>query len=213
MADSSKPQGRSVKIDQDERGGWSSDRPRPGGEKRRASVATNGRALAPAAQLVYRPGSLLVVVSGSATARDALVDRVIEEKDAVLSLGKVSRLLAQKLDADAVAAKAPVLLDAAVAKRLEAGSTVVVPLEGVDAEERERFVRMAAPHRRPCHLILVEAAPDEMAEEAAAPLAKLRQLIDQGTLGSEGFVTFIRLGGSAIDELKRVLFRAKPADD
>ena len=206
--------GRSVKIDQDERGGWSSDRPRPdGAPKRPADLATRGRALRPADQLVYSPGSLLLVVSGSPSERDNLVERVIEEKGAILSLGKVRELLSGKMDDDAIETKAPELLDAAVAKRLESGATVVVPLEGVGAEEREHFVRMAAPHRRPCHLILVEAGRDEIAEDAGPQLAKLRQAIDAGALGSEGFVTFVRLGGSSIGELKRVLFRSRSRDD
>ena len=160
--------GRSVKIDQDERGGWSSDRPRPGGTQRKADVATRGRALRPSDQLVYSPGSLLLIVSGSTPERDALVERVVEEKNAVFSLAKVRGLLSQKMDAEAVDAKAPELLDAAVGKRLEAGTTVIVPLEGVGPEEREHFVRLAAPHRRPCHLILVEAGPDAVSEEDCA---------------------------------------------
>ena len=153
------------------------------------------------------------LVSGSENERDNLVERVVEEKSAVFSLGKVHELLTGKMDDDAIEAKAPELLDAAVGKRLEAGSTVVVPLEGVGPEEREHYVRMAAPHRRPCHLILVEAGREAVSEEDGPQLAKLRQAIDAGSLGSEGFVTFVRLGGSSIAELKRVLFRSRSRDD
>ncbi len=205
---------RSVKIDQDERGGWSSDRPRPGGDKRLADLSTKGRALAPAEQLVYTPPSLLVIVSASAEARDSLVTRVVGDRSAVFSLDKIRGLLEQKLDPEVAEAKAPQLLEAAVAKRFDSGVPVVLPLEGVTAEERERWVRKAAALRRPCHLLLVEAGRgEEVSEEDAAALGALRQAIDKGTLGSEGFSTFVRLGGPAITELKRILFRNREKED
>ena len=203
---------RSVKIDQDERGGWSSDRPRrEGGPPRKADVAVRGRALKPSALLRYSPGSLLLLTSGSKQARDDLAERVIEERGALLSLDKVRALLAARgVEDDEKAAQ---LLDTAVAKRLEAGQSVVLAAEGVDAEERERFVRMASPHRRPCHLILVEAPADQIGDESRKPLNALRSAIEAGELGTEGFHTFIRLGGPAIGELKRVVFRPPPEDD
>jgi hypothetical protein len=206
------PSSRSIKIDQDERGGWSSDRPRrDGAPPRPADVAVRGRALRPAALLRYSPGSLLMIVSGSSEAREELAGRAVEEKAALLSLAKVRSLLAARgIDDDD---KARQLLEAAVAKRLTGGDSVALVAEGIDAAERERYVRMAAAHRRPCHLILVEAAPDQLAEEDREPVNALRRALDAGQLGAGGFHTFLRLGGASLTEVKRIVFRAPQADD
>ena len=55
---------RSVKIADNERGGWSSDRPRRPGEPerppRKQDVSVRGRVLAPTDRMRYNPGSLLV---------------------------------------------------------------------------------------------------------------------------------------------------------
>ena len=73
------PGTRSVKISADERGGWSSDRPRPdGGPARPVNVSGKCRVLAPSDRMRYSPGSLLVIVSGSAATRDRFADRLIE---------------------------------------------------------------------------------------------------------------------------------------
>lgn len=197
---------RSVKIDQDERGGWSSDGPRrDGAPPRPADVAVRGKALAPAALLRYSPGSLLIIVSGSAEEREKLARSVVEETSALLSLRKVRDLLATKgMDDDE---RATQLLDATVAKRLGNGHSVALVADGVTAEERERYVRMANANKRPCHLILVEAPRDEIAEDDHEPLNQLRKSLDTGQLGAEGFNTFLRLGGSALSEVKRIVFR------
>ena len=210
MADS--PTSRSVKIDQDERGGWSSDRPRPGGGPARpADVAVRGRALAPSNLLRYSPGSLVVVVSGSAEAREALVARVVDDQGSVLSSAKVRALLAGRgIEDDDRAAQ---ILDAAVGKRLTEGNSVTLVADGVTADERERYVRMAAANRRPRHLVLVEAPRDQIAEDDHDELNALRRALDAGTLGGEGFSTFLRLGGSALAELKRLVYRAPQQDD
>jgi predicted kinase len=112
-----------------------------------------------------------------------------------------------------VEAKAQALLDAAATKRLTAGQTVVIAADGLEAEERERYVRLAAPHRRPRHLILLEAARDAVAEADRATLADLRTALDAGELGAEGFATSLRLGGRTIGELKRIVFVPPPSDD
>ena len=65
----------------------------------------------------------------------------------------------------------------------------------MEAEERERFVRLAAAHRRPRHLVLVEAGKDAVPEEDRAPLGELRTALNAGELGQEGFMTSLRLGG------------------
>ena len=105
------------------------------------------------------------------------------------------------------------LLDKAVLKRLEAGETVVIPTKGLDPEERERFVRMAAAHRRPRHLILIETARDQVDDQDRPALNELRRRLDAGELGQEGFQTALRLGGGSVGELKRLVFRPAPRDD
>jgi hypothetical protein len=210
---STNPNTRSVKIADDERGGWSSDRPRKAGPPRPDDISVRGRVLEPSHELRYSPGSLLLIASGSAEAREHLAERVVENAGLVLSLPKVHRLLAGKLGEDAAAARAPELLDAAVAKRLEANETVVVVTDGLAPEERERYARMAAKLRRPRHLILVEASRDEVADDDRAGLNELRRRLDAGELGAEGFHSSLRLGGGSTSELKRIVFRPEPRDD
>jgi predicted kinase len=208
------PNTRSIKIDQDERGGWSSDRPRPGGgPPRKPDLSTRCKVLSPSDQLRYSPGSLLMVVSPSDEARDSFVERLIETKSAVLSLGKVKGLLAGRVPEDKMDESAAQLLDKAVMKRLEAGETVVIPAQGLDPDERERFVRMAAGLKRPRHLILIETARDAVQEEDRRALNELRRRLDAGELGQEGFQTALRLGGGSVSELKRLVFRPAPRDD
>ena len=208
------PNARSVKISDDERGGWSSDRPRRGGgPERPADVSVRGRVLRPADELRYSPGSLLVIVSASAEERDKLIARVVENQSAVFGLDKVRALVAGRVPAEEEAERAAQLLDAAVAKRLEAGETVVLAASSLDAEERDRYVRMAHKLKRPRHLILLEAPRDKVADDDRAVLNDLRRRLDAGETGAEGFQTALRLGGSATGELKRIIFRPPPQDD
>ena len=205
---------RSIKISDDERGGWSSDRPRPGGgPPRKPDVSTRCRVLTPTDVLRYSPGSMLMVASASARDRDAFVERLIETKGAVFSLDKVRGLLAGRVPEDRMEESAQQLLEKAVLKRLEAGETVVLPTKGLDPEERERFVQMAAAHRRPRHIILIETARDQVDEEDRPALNELRRRLDAGELGQEGFQTALRLGGGSVGELKRLVFRPAPRDD
>jgi len=208
---------RSVKIGENERGGWSSERPRRPGEPerppRKADVSVRGRVLAPSETLRYSPGSLLLVASADAEARDAFCRRVIGDAGALLSLGKLRKLLAGRVEADEIEDKAQALLDATARKRLAEGHTVVIALEGLDAAERERYVRMAHACNRPRHLILVEIGKDRVADEDRAALGELRTTLDAGGLGQEGFVTSLRLGGQAVSGLKRIVFAPPPRDD
>lgn len=211
MAES--PTTRSVKIGADERTGWSSDRPRrEPAAPRPYDASVRGRVLRPSDRLRYVPGSLVVIASASATARDRFAARVVEDKPAILSMDKVRALLQGRVAADQLDAKAEELLDAAVNKRLNAGDGVVL-LTGVGEEDRTRFVVPAAKLRRPRHLILLEVARDDVAEEERAPLNALRNALDGGGLGEEGFHTALRLGGGAASEVKRIVFRPPPADD
>lgn len=213
----SSSQPRSVKIPDNERGGWSSDRPRRPGEAerppRKLDVSVRGRVLAPTDRMRYSPGSLLEVVCADRAVRDRFVARVIEEQSAVLSLDKVRRLLAGKVAAEDLEAKAQALLDAAAAKRFAAAQSVVIPLEGLSASERERYVRLAAAHRRARHLVLVEVGKDAVADSDRGPLTQLRTALDAGELGAEGFMTSLRLGGRMVDELKKIIFAPPPSDD
>ena len=206
---------RSVKISADERGGWSSDRPRREGAPppRPADVSVRCQVLRPSDRMRYSPGSVLMVASGSKAVRDRFTDRLIEDRASLLSLDKVRGLLAGRVEADDVEARATELLGAAVAKRLDAGETVVVALDGLDADERERYVRMAAPLRRPRHLVLLEVARDDVSEDDRVALNTLRRSIDTGELGGEGFHTALRVNAANADEIKKVLFRPPPRDD
>jgi hypothetical protein len=209
-----RPPSRSVKISDDERGGWSSDRPRrDGAPARPADVTVHCRVLTPADRLRYSPGSLLIVASASADERDRFVDRLIEDRASLLSLGKVRALLAGRVAEEDLPARAEELLSAAVSKRLQNRETVVLAMDGLQPAEREPFVRMAAALKRPRHLILLETAREHVREEDHAALNELRRALDAGELGREGFQTALRLGGGTAGEVKRILFRPPPRED
>jgi hypothetical protein len=205
------PPARSVKISDDERGGWSSDRPRRhAGPERPADVSVRSSVLRPSDRLRYSPGSLLVVVSADAGQRDRFVERLVEDRSALLSRAKVRRLLAGRVPEEEIDARATELLDAAIAKRLAAGETVVVPAETLDPAERERYVRLAATAERPRHIILIDA---QASDEDRAALTDLRRRLMAGELGGEGFHTALRLSGPAVSEVKKLLFRPAPRDE
>ena len=205
---------RSVKIGADERTGWSSERPRrSGAPERPPDISVRCKVLRPAEEIRYSPGSLLLIVSASEADREALAERVVEQKGALLATGKVRTLLAGRVPDEEMDARAAELLDAAVAKRLGANESTVVVTSGRAPAERERFARLAAQVKRPRHLILVETARDQVAEDDLAPLNELRRRLDAGELGAEGFDTALRLGGDSIGELKRIVFRPAPRDD
>jgi hypothetical protein len=202
---------RSVKIDPDERTGWSSERPRrEGSPPRPPDLSVRSRILKPSDRLRYTPGSLLLILGPAASQPVAFADRVVEERGAVLSLAKVRVLLAGRVAEDEVEGKAGELLDAAVLRRLQANQSVVVASEAFDAAERERFARMAHSNRRPRHLLMLEARREDVLDDERGPLDDLRRLLDAGELGREGFQTALRLGGNALSELKRIVFQPPP---
>ncbi|GAC1434758.1 MAG: hypothetical protein NVSMB51_02690 [Solirubrobacteraceae bacterium] len=206
------PSSRSVKISDDERGGWSSDRPRSG-PVRPANISTRCNVLKPSDRMRYSPGSLLLIASASAPDRDAFAERLIEDRASLLSLAKVRGLLAGRVGAEEIEVRAHELLQAAARKRLDAGETVVIVLDGLGPEEREPYIRAAAAVRRPRHLILLETSREQVAEENLGKLNELRRALDTGELGAEGIQTALRLGGGAATELKRIVFRPAPASD
>ena len=205
---------RSVKIGADERTGWSSERPRRGNQPERPpDISVRCKVLRPSEEIRYSPGSLLLIASASEADREALAERVIEQKGALLSTGKVRGLLAGRVPEEEMDARVAELLGAAAAKRLGANETTVVVTNALHPEERERLARIAAAAKRPRHLLLLEVARDQVAEDDLAPLNELRRRLDAGELGAEGFQTSLRLGGSATGELKRIVFRPPPQDD
>ncbi len=205
---------RSVRIGSDERTGWSSERPRrDGAPPRPVDVSVRARVLRPSDRLRYAPGSLLLIVGAAATEPGRFADRVVEERGAVLSLDKVRALLDGRVAADEIDARASELLDVAIQKRLKAGQSVVVAITGFDPSERERLVRLAHGERRPRHLILIETSRAQVLDEERPGLDELRRALDAGELGSEGFQTVLRLGGSSLSELKRIVFQRPPRDD
>ena len=207
------PRTRSVKISEDERGGWSSDRPRrDGAPPHPPSISVRCRVLSPSDHVRYSPGSLLVIVSPSSTERDRFAQRLIDDRTSFLSLDKVRALLAGRAGEEDIAGRAVEILDAAVLKRLEANQTVVLAAVGLGTDERERYLRMAARFKRPGHLILVETGLDGVHDDDRAALNELRRRLDAGELGAEGFQTALRLGGSSLTELKRIVFQHPPRD-
>jgi hypothetical protein len=211
---SEKPAARSVKISADERTGWSSERPRANNAPPRpVDVSVRCRVLAPSHRLRYSPGSLLVIVGAEASEPARFAERVIEERGATLDPSRVRALLAGRVAESEIEERTSELLASAVRKRLQSEQNVVVPLDGFDASERERYVRLAHALRRPRHLILLDASRDTVLGDERPALDELRRSLDAGELGLEGFQTALRLGGHALGELKRIVFQPPPRDD
>ena len=212
MEQGSKP--RSVKIGDEERLGWSSERPRrEGGPQRPADISTRNRVLRPSEELLYSPGSLVVFASTAPDEADTFVNRLVHSKGALFSMNKVRTLLQGRVGDAELEVRAQELLVSAVAKRLEAGETVVFVTETLAAEEREPFVRMAAAAGRPRHLVLFEPAGVELDDETRAALSDLRRRLTAGELGQEGFQTSLRLAGTTIGEVRRIDFQRPSRDD
>jgi hypothetical protein len=211
---SDKSTARSVKISADERTGWSSERPRPdGAPPRPVDISVRCRVLAPASRLRYSPGSLVVIVGAEASDSAQFAERVVEERGVTLAPSRVRTLLAGRVPAEEIDERAADLLHNAVLKRLQAGQSVVLPLEGFDALEREHFVRLAHGLRRPRHLVLLDAPRDQVRDDERPALDELRRSLDAGDLGLEGFQTALRLGGNALADVKRIVFAPPPRED
>ncbi len=208
------PTPRSVKISDDERGGWSSDRPRREGAPHRSpDVSVRCQVLVAQHEVRFSPGSLLLIVSPSRTERDRFTQQLIEHRAPILSLGRVRVLLAGKVAEEEIATRAQEILEAAVRKRLEENETVVLTAEGLGADERERYVRLAHGFGRPRHLILIDASGEDVQDSDRAALNELRRSLDAGELGTEGFNTALRLGGGNLAELKRIVFQPTRRDE
>lgn len=202
-----------MKIGSDERGGWSSDRPRrDGAPLRPPDVSVRCRVLRPSHRLRYSPGALVVIVSATESERERFTDRLVRNPGSLLSREKVRALLAGRVDAEELEDRVTQLLAAAVRKRLEAGETTVATA-GLDEQDREGHVRAASQLKRSRHLILLEGPQDQVDEEDRPALNALRRRLDAGDLGAEGFQTAMRLGGASVDEVKALVFAPPPRDD
>lgn len=211
MADQSTA--RSVKIDADERGAWSSDRPRTNRPPRPTDISTRCRLLQPSDRMRYSPGSLVVLVCPSVPLRERFAERVFEDRSAVLSMSKVRKLIAGRVPEDALEERAAELLHAAALRRLDSGDAVVWLAEGLDPLEREPILHAAAKIKRPRHLLLVEPGRDAVEEDDLADLNELRRQAETGEVGQEGFQTALRVSGKAVGDLKRIVFRPAPKED
>lgn len=209
----SRPVGRSVKIGEDERGGWSSDRPRRAGAARPADLTTHCSILRPGDRLRYSPGSLLIALSGSPDERETFLERLIEERGALITSSRVRALLQGRVDESELDARAEELMLAAAARRLEARETVVLGLDDLTPQAREPFLRLAASLRRPRHVILIEVPREKVDPEVLPDLNELRRALESGELGVEGVQTALRLGGGSAAEVKRIVFRPPPRDE
>jgi hypothetical protein len=154
-----------------------------------------------------------VIVGAEASEPARFAERVIEERGATLAPARVRALLTGRVAESEIEERASELLAGAVLKRLRAEQSVVLPLEGFDASERERYVRLAHGLRRPRHLIMLDASRDQVRDDERPSLDALRRALDAGELGLEGFQTALRLGGHALTELKRIVFQPPPRDD
>jgi predicted kinase len=208
------PEPRSVKISDDERGGWSSDRPRrEGSAPRPADISTRCRVLKVTDRLRYTPGSLVLVISPNEADRERFVTRIVEERSAVMSIARVRTLLQGKVDASELDARAEQLLAAAIAKRLGSGDSVVVEAADLDEETRDKLARAAHANRRSAHLILLDTGAEGMSDEERVARNDLRRRLDGGELGQEGFRTALRLTSGTVSDVKRLVFRRPPRDD
>jgi len=204
----SRPPGRSVKIGDDERTGYSSDRPRRGGGPARPpDLRVNTRVLAPADRLRYSPGSLLIVCCASSQELEAFLERLIDDRASVLTRSRVLKLLAGRVPEEAIEQRADELLRLTAGKRMEARQTVVLGLVDMSAATREPFLAKASELHRPRHLILLEVSREQVDEDTRGPLNELRRALDAGELGAEGIQTALRLGGGTAEEVKRIIFR------
>lgn len=205
---------RSVKIDADERTGWSSERPRrEGAPVRPPDISSRCRVLTPAYRLRYSPGSLLIVIGPVATEPAAFAGRVVAERGVVILRSQVTALLAGRVTESELEERSAEVLTAAITRRLQQNDTVVLATESLDSAQREPYLRLAHQLRRPRHAILLDAGRDEVSGDERPALDEMRRALDAGELGLEGFQTALRLSRQAREELKRVIFQRPPRDD
>ena len=211
----SRPTGRSVKISDDERGGWSSDRPRrDGAPARPADLTVHCRVLRPADRLRYSPGSLLIVSGASVEELDALprAARRGPRGGDVAAQGQGAAGRAR--GGGGARASGPASCSPPRSRNgSRAGRRSCSRPQGSPPRSASPSCGSPRAERRPRHLILLETARENVAEDDLAPLNELRRALDAGELGNEGIQTALRLGGGSAAEVKRILFRPPPRDD
>ena len=206
-------QPRSVKIGADERTGWSSDRPRPGGGARAARrhlhALPRPEPVGPHALLAGQRVIIICRSPATPTVRRA----AHRGARALLSPSKVRGLLAGRVDAEEVDARAAELLLAAARKRH--GGRRVGRGRHRDADARGARAVPARGHdgAPPAPRDPARRRPRPVGDEERAVLNDLRSALDAGELGAEGFQTALRLNASAASELKKLLFRPPPRED
>ena len=214
----SSSQPRNVKIGDNERGGWSSDRPRRPGEPerppRKQDVSVRGRVLGPTDRMRYSPGSLLLIACADRTLRDRFVARVIDEQSAVLSLDKVRALLAGKVAEDELDAKAQ---RAARRRRVQALHGRPDRRDPARDARRPRSASATCASPPPTGARAISCSWRPARTTSPTPTASRSASCAPRSTGAssaqEGFMTSLRLGGRMVEELKKIIFAPPPADD
>ena len=211
----SSSQPRSVKISDNERGGWSSDRPRRAGEAerppRKLDVSVRGRVLSPSDRMRYSPGQ-----PGADRVRGPRAARPLHRAR------------------DRRAERGPVGGQGARAARGQ-GPGRPARGEGAGAAGRGRAQALrrrpdgrdpAREGSTPTSASATCGSPPRIGGRAIScssrwprtrsltrtrdSLGELRTALNAGELGQEGFMTSLRLGGHVIEELKKIVFAPPP---
>ena len=155
-----------------------------------------------------------MVVSASKVDSDAFIERVIEAKNAILSLDKVRALLAGRVKPDEMEARAQELLDTAVAKRLGADESVVL---GADSPGRRRARALCAARRArarpaPPHPPLRSRATRSPRRTSRRSTRCARRSMPATSAPRASTRRCASAAGPAA-EVKRIVFRPEPRDD
>jgi predicted kinase len=214
---------RSVKIGDQERSAYSSDRTRRGepigdrDEERGQSVRrARGRRLNPSNRISYSPSSVIVLAGAAGVGKTTFADRLFDKGSvAVLSIAKIQRMIAGAPEGPEARAQAVSLIGQVAAQRLRAGQSVVIDGRALDPEERRELVLVAQRARRPAHLIFLEGSREQLEQGGASeqdiehdlPLTgELRRAVEQDRLGEEGFSTVLTLTRRAAEQVRQIGF-------
>jgi hypothetical protein len=199
---------RSVKIGDDEKSGWSSDRPqrtpKPGGGRPprpqgRAMVLSAGDALS------FPAGSLAVFTGAEPTTLHRFVGRLLP-RPTVVAYDPLARAVAAKVPADKVAAITLQLIGKAVRERLGEGQSVVIETADLSSELRTSLAALAPPPAG-SHLVVLDAGRKAVGDdERFEALRTVATAARSGEIGSEGFSTVVVLGRSDLDKVTEVEF-------
>ena len=209
---------RSVKISDNERGGWSSDRPRRPGEAerppRKVDVSVRGRVLSPPTGCATRPGSLVLIACADPQQRARFTARVIDEQSAVLSADKVRGLLRGQGPGRPARGQGAGAAGRRRVQALRRRADRRGPARG-RWPPRSASASCGSPRRTAGRAISCSSRCPRTPSptRTRSSLGELRTALNAGELGQEGFMTSLRLGGHVIEELKKIVFAPPPADD